>query len=402
MKVRFAVLSFLILFLSMIITGCWDRVEIEDRGFVVGVGIDLVKQESEHTGSNKPNDQTGDEYNLIFQFVIPSGLQSKGGGESKGQGGEGAFFNLSSQGNTMFKAARDMSFRTSRSPYLQHSRMILISERLARKGRMDQVLDLFLRDHEMRRSTKVMVVDGEVKQLLNVRPKNEKLPVRYFESVAENPAKSSRIYPPTNVGKVQHFILSKQSFTLPKIKAIDKEVSVAGAAVFEGETLKMKGFLNEDETAALNFIKGETDSGVLEFQEENYYGAYEIREIKSSTIADVSDPEHIVFKIKIETEGDAGEIQDSSDLLDPAEIAKIEELASKQLLQLTNKLIRKIQHEYQVDILDLGVHLKRNHYRTWKKIKDNWDRGNNYFAKSTIQIEAKTTVRNIGSTIETK
>lgn len=169
--------------LTLFLTGCWDRVEIEERGFVVGAGIDLAEDEEAEKG----------QYRLTFQFVIPGGLQAKEGG---GKGArDAAYFNLSSSANTMFTAARDMSFLTSRSPYLQHLRMILISEELAEKGELANSLDLFLRDHEMRRATKIMVTEGEARQLLDTNPKNEKLPVMYFESTALNPTKSSRIYP---------------------------------------------------------------------------------------------------------------------------------------------------------------------------------------------------------------
>ncbi|GJM81154.1 hypothetical protein HMSSN139_36500 [Paenibacillus sp. HMSSN-139] len=174
----------LALSLAVFTTGCWDRVEIEERGFVVGAGIDLAEEEEAEKGR----------YMLTFQFVIPGGLQAKEGGSKNGK--SATFFNLSSSANTMFTAARDMSFLTSRSPYLQHLRMILISEEMAASGDLANALDLFLRDHEMRRATKIMVTEGEARKLLETNPKNEKLPVMYFESTALNPTKSSRIYPP--------------------------------------------------------------------------------------------------------------------------------------------------------------------------------------------------------------
>ncbi len=45
------------------LAGCWDRVEIEDRGFVVGAALDLP---DEGTEENK--------IKLTNQFVVPSGL----------------------------------------------------------------------------------------------------------------------------------------------------------------------------------------------------------------------------------------------------------------------------------------------------------------------------------------
>nr|WP_239483893.1 Ger(x)C family spore germination protein [Paenibacillus rhizolycopersici] len=371
-------------------TGCWDRVEIEERGFVVGAGIDIAEEEQAEKGK----------YLLTFQFVVPSGLQSKESGGKGGSKGE-AYFNLTSAGNTMFTAARNMSYRTSRSPYLQHNRLILISEELALRGEFVKTLDLFLRDHEMRRATKVMVAEGKASELLEVKPKNEKIPIMYFESTAENPPKSARIYPPTNIGDVQSFILSKTSFALPKLSKLDDEVSVSGSAVFDGASQRLKGFLNDRETSGLNFLRGTAQEGVLEFKMNDDFLAYEIKGLKRKIRADVSDLEHIRFTLFLDMEGNIGETQERINLLKQYEVSEIEQKAADELFKLTTSTIERVQQKFRVDVIGLGDYLKQQHYSVWKKIKDNWDRGDNIFAQSDIVVEARAEVRIFGSTVET-
>ncbi|MGG6313304.1 Ger(x)C family spore germination protein [Paenibacillus macerans] len=375
------------------LSGCWDRVEIEERGFVVGAGIDMAGEEEQGKGK----------YVLTFQFVIPGGLQGKEGGgkDGRGSGGE-AFFNLSSTGNTMFMAARDMSYTTSRSPYLQHIRMIIISEEMAKDGDFVKTLDLFLRDHEMRRATKVMISEEDTRELLNVKPKSEKLPVVYFESVAQNPTKSSRIYPPVNIGDVQSFIIGKKSFALPRMRKMGNEVSIAGAAIFNGSSNRLLGYLEDDETSGLNLLRGSAQDGVLEFKLDNEYVAFEIKGSRREITADVSDPERIRFTIKINMEGNVGETQEQIDLMDPSQLAKIKREAESELLRLTTSTVEKLQREFATDVMELGDYLKQEYFSVWKDIEDNWDHGENIFAKSEITIETKVHVRIIGSTVETK
>ncbi|MGG3453982.1 Ger(x)C family spore germination protein [Paenibacillus rhizolycopersici] len=374
--------------LTLFLTGCWDRVEIEERGFVVGAGIDLAEDEEAEKG----------QYRLTFQFVIPGGLQAKEGG---GKGAkDAAYFNLSSSANTMFTAARDMSFLTSRSPYLQHLRMILISEELAEKGELANSLDLFLRDHEMRRATKIMVTEGEARQLLDTNPKNEKLPVMYFESTALNPTKSSRIYPPTTVGDVQAFILSKSSFALPRIRKTDGEVSVSGAALFDG-TQQLKGFLNDDETSGLNVLRGTAQDGVLEFPLDDRFMAYEIKGLRRTIHADVSNPEHIRFRIRLDVEGNVGESQERIDLLNPSQLAEIEKKTAERLTRLTSRTLSKVQQEYGVDVIGLGEYLNRRHHAIWEGIKEDWEQGERFFTRCDIVVEVRTKVRIVGATVET-
>lgn len=172
-----------ILCLVFLTTGCWDRVEIENRGFVIGVAIDAAKEKQAKETEEKeaPSKPKGKQrFVATHQFVVPGALKGQGGGGGQQGGGQGgdAFLNLSSEGNTMFEIARTFATRTSRSPYLEHLKIIIVSEELAKKGQFAHVLDFFLRNHEMRRTTKIMIAKGgEARKVLEVTPKNEKLPV---------------------------------------------------------------------------------------------------------------------------------------------------------------------------------------------------------------------------------
>ena len=58
----------------LILSGCWDEVEIEQRGFIFGVALDLAEEQS----SSEENIE------LTSQFIIPQNLTS-----STGSGGSG-------------------------------------------------------------------------------------------------------------------------------------------------------------------------------------------------------------------------------------------------------------------------------------------------------------------------
>jgi len=388
---RVCCVGFAALILALGLTGCWDRVEIEDRGFVVGAGIDLADEEEAEEG----------QYILTYQFVIPGGLQAREGDSNNGSSSKKAYFNLSSAANTMFGATRKLSYQTSRSPYLQHLRMILISRKLSESGELASVLDVFLRDHEMRRATKIMVTEGEAREVLETNPKNEKLPVMFFESTSLNPTKSSSIFPPTNIGDVQAYILSKSSFALPIIRKHGNEVSVSGAALFDNAQ-RLKGFLNEEETSGLNILRGTAKDGVIEVRVNDEYIAYEIKGLRQTIQADVSDPEHIRFTIHLELEGNVGETQERLDLLSPHQLAELEEKTEQKVIRLTNGTLTKLQQEFRVDVLDLGDELNRRHHALWQSIKDDWEQGERYFSRCDIEVKVRAKIRIVGSTLETK
>ena len=39
--------------ISILLTGCWDKVEINNRGFVIGLGIDKLKEEEKGEQSDR-------------------------------------------------------------------------------------------------------------------------------------------------------------------------------------------------------------------------------------------------------------------------------------------------------------------------------------------------------------
>lgn len=58
-----------------ILTGCWDRVEINQRGFVVGVAIDKPE-------TNKSKNT----YKGTYQMIVPGGLKQNSGSQGSSQG----------------------------------------------------------------------------------------------------------------------------------------------------------------------------------------------------------------------------------------------------------------------------------------------------------------------------
>ncbi len=361
------------------ITGCWDRVEIEDRGFVVGSAID------EGEDGN---------FELTFQYIVPNEMQGK-----SSEGGNTAatpFQNVSSSAATLFKAARKMSNDTSRPPYLEHNKIILISDRLARSGKFKEVLDLFVRDPEMRRAAKVLIAVGRAKDLLNIKPPIETLPVQYINSTSENPDKSESIVPPTTMGLVHRFLLEDHSFTIPRISRLDNKITLSGAAVFDSDK-KLKGFLNGEETSGRNYFSGTIKAGALEIELNGKPMVFEVKSASRKIRANVSDPESPVFTVNVNVEGNVGETYTNADLLDPEVIREIESRAGDRVKDIMYSVLEKLQKQYKADVLGLGDHLNEQHHRTWKKIKNDWDRGDHLFSKCRVVINVDTRLRIIGA-----
>lgn len=391
----------LVMVLLLSLAGCWDRVEIEERGFVIGAAIDVANDQERdlnYEGRRK------EDYRLTYQLVVPGNLQGNtGGGKQSGDGasGEKPYLNLTSEGKTIFQITRQMSAETSRTPYLQHLKIILLSEELAKKGYLYDALDIFVRDHEMRRAAKVMITEGDAKKAMEINAQNDKLPVMFINFISENNKKTASFLPFTNIGEIQSYLLKGNSFVVPRIFVVDKNAKILGAAVFNSEDQKMIGTLNEKETLGLNFITDEVKSTAIEFMMKDHYVAVEIKSAKSKIKVNDSNLDQINFNIEIEAEGNVGESFGNQKLVKPSTISKFEEKTSNEIEQIVLRTIEKVQKEYKADVLGLGDHLKDEHYQTWTKLEKDWDRGKNYFEKSKIDVQVKFKIRQIGASIET-
>ncbi|MED3563660.1 Ger(x)C family spore germination protein [Bacillus xiapuensis] len=383
--------------ISIFLSGCWDYVEIEDRGFIIGVAIDLVKK----TDKYQENQEKDYRYKGTYQFVVPSGL-SQG---STGQIGGGAkpYNNLVVEDKTLLGQSNLLSEETSRAPFNEHLKVIIISEKVAKiPEAFGEVLDFFLRDSGTRRGIKVMISEGGAGDIFGANPTPENFPVLYIDSIAKNTVRNAKILPEKRIGTIHERLVDKVSFVVPKIKRDGQKIKLAGAAVFRGYNNQMVGFINGNITEGLNLITGEYKEGILKTKIDNKLVVFKITKEKSSVSVESRNKENIQFNIMIEAEGEIGESFGSFNYVDPKILSEVKTALEKELARKVSKTIRTFQKDLKVDALELGGYLQRKDYDTWKQIQQDWDNGINYFSKSTTKVHTNIVIKTPGSIIESK
>lgn len=394
---------------SLLLTGCWDQVQIEERGFVVGVAVDaprnkLAHQQAHKEAPNKPDGQS--RFLVTTQLVIPGGMIAAGQSNGGGGGGQNtaneAFLNITSEGDSLFEVSRELATRTSRTPFYQHLKVIVISEEIARsKYGFANAIDFSLRDPDSRRSTKVFISKGEAKKVIEVKPKTEKLPALYIDSIGDNISKNARMLPVVRLGDVHEQLLKDFSFALPRITAEKSEVKMAGAAIINPDN-HLIGFLGEEETEGLNFLTGAIHGGILKARVGNDLVVFNIQGAKRSIKADVRDRQHIKFTINIQCEGAVVESFYPMDLLNGKSISKLQSAFAKEIVRMSNDTITKVHKEMPADVLRLGRHLKQYHHSLWNQISHDWEKGQKLYEKCEIAVNAEVFIRNVGGINKTE
>lgn len=375
--------------LLILLTGCWDQVNIEEHGFVIGIAIDMASDESGEKNA----------FALTDQIVSPGDL----GTPTSDSSDESPFINLTTIGESIFAMSQNMLKETSRAPYYEHTRLIIISADVAQDPeRFASMLDVFIRNQQMRRGVKVFIAEEKAKNILEINPKPEKLPVMHIDMITDHAYQSMDMIEPVTLGSLHSHLLNEKSYVLPKVSAFEDRVDYNGVAVFNGVKDQMAGSLNGQETIGMNLIKGDMKGGYIKFKIDNHTMVFELEQSKSEIQINPNDPANMDVSITIDVEGNLAEMYGSKPLLDSSYLAKIEEKIAEKIEQMAQQTIHKAQKEFKLDILDIDKTLIRKHYNAWKKIERNWENGENYFSKSHLNVSANVKVRETGATDRAK
>lgn len=171
-RIRQAAVSVLSLICMLpVLSGCWDRTEINDLAFILTSALDL-----EPGGKIR--------YTVLVPLPGQMGGATGGGG---GTGGDKSYYVDSEVGNTFPEVQEKLQRRMSRRMFLAHRRTILIGEDLARQG-ISNFFDHTPRSPESRMTTYLIITKGKAYELLQSNPRFERFPSETIRELAKTRA----------------------------------------------------------------------------------------------------------------------------------------------------------------------------------------------------------------------
>jgi Ger(x)C family germination protein len=391
------VMAILLISISLLNTGCWDYNEIQKRGYVLGVAIDLATEKDlKEAKLQKIIPEAGRPiYAFTIQLPIIANAKQKPVGTGGGSSESEKTWNLKILGNSFFEAEREFATRLDYPPFFEHLKVIVISEDAARKGIYD-FTDFLTRDHEMRRRTKVFITPGTASSILEVTPKIADYVSLYLRALPENATKTSRMPHITDLGKISLNIHSNNDFVLPKIIASKSEIKSVGAAVFKKD--KMVGWLDELQTNYLKWIDNLVKGGTITisgFDNKERIIALELSSVKTDVKPKVENGD-ITFNIESKAKANIEEIsyKPGEEVFDESFIHKVERAAEEKVKKGMQETIKTVQDDYGTDIFFFHRALKRYAPDTWDKVQDNWDE---IFPNVRTNVKVTVKIENIGT-----
>src|SRR5699024_7359882 len=221
-------------------------------------------------------------------------------------------------------------------------------------------------------------------------------PALNIKQLLEHGSDKSGFFKPLVIGDVQEHFINNRSFILPYF-TIKDQLEWTAAAVYQGPEKKMVGLLNEKELQGLDIYSGNGIQRIIDFKYKNDTFGLKIVRIKRKKSIDTTNIDNLKIKNKISLEAIITESYNKENFLNPNELKRVEEAASKKIEKSILKITDKAQEELNADIFDIWSEMETKHNNTWNRLKDDWESGENYFSKADFDIEVNTNIYSTGT-----
>lgn len=367
------VILFILICLSMIISGCWDYSEMHDIKFAAGMAVD--------------KDESANEYTLTIEVLKAA---------SDGKNMESTI--VQSRGKTIFTALRDAIKKTGKPLQVSHMKVVIVSEDIANEG-IIPVLDLINRDIEVRNDMWILISQTNTASEIFTKYKNKEGIMSY--ELADTIGNYNKIgkYIPIEVFKLIDCLSAKGiSATVPIINTDTKDekttIKVSGTAVFKDD--KMIGQLNENETLILELLKEKKLKFVIPIIiEKNKRISLEMMNINRKINPKI-EGNKISIDMYIDMDVALAELAETGeDYVSKKQRVKLKEQSEKYIENSAYKLIEKLQKQYKSDVIGFGEILSKRKPNEWRKVSNNW---NEVFEYIDINVFVTINIKYSGAT----
>jgi len=409
---RLSALISVFLLLS-VLTGCYDKREIDDMAYVVAIGLDK--------GENN-------KLRMTLQIAVPTAI----GAGNEGGGGEVEKASTITviETPTIYSGFNIANAYISKEINVSHAKVIVFSEELAKEG-LEKYIHSLMRQREFRSNMFIAVSRGSAEEYIrNVKPQLEANPAKFYEMTfrsyeytattantsllnfykALESTSAQAVATLVGVGdfeksdeiniddstykeKGKGLLMESDFFAGDLPKAGESKAEIMGLAVFKGE--KMVGELDGEETGYHLMLGGEFRNAYYTFPDPIKEDEFVILNIKQSRhpfrSVKIVDGKPLIH-VRVNLEADITSIQSNINYED---LDKMKILENKVKEVLTDGIMRYLNKtkELGVDLCGFGNEIRKK-FLTW----DEWAEFNwlSKYEDADFNVEVEFDIRRTG------
>ncbi|WP_191991902.1 Ger(x)C family spore germination protein [Bacillus aerolatus] len=348
--------------LLLLLSGCWDRQEVNDLAIVTAAAIDKK-------GDNQVE--------LSVQVFVPKSL---GGGGGQGGGSEGGGTGkttlvISQKGVNVAEALSMVQSELPRKVFWGQCKVFIFGEKAAKEGIQDHV-DFLLRHPQPRERADVFVSEGKAKRLLELQTLLER---DVSEAIREQ-AKLGVGMKVTLQDLGEMLASEAQAAALPYLKIVtekSEEVSYQfvknfATAVFKND--QMIGQISQRKTRGLLWLKNEVKDYTVTVKPKDTKGGISLNPISVHLdLIPQIQGEKWKMVVKVQTEGSVIQNGTNLDLNNPKSLKMIEKVYEEDIKKYIESTIGQVQHKLKADIVDFAKEFHRKYPEQWKQAEHRWE-----------------------------
>ncbi|MHC1683841.1 MAG: Ger(x)C family spore germination protein [Clostridiaceae bacterium] len=352
---------FMIITIIFSATGCRQtKQEIDHLSVVLAMGFDLT---------------TDNKYLLTFQVLSDQKhISTKKMQPIEKQTPTDVLIYIT-EGTTPSEAIDKLSAEIGRNIFFGHAKYIVIGEKLAQSG-LSFFTDVTLRGFESRPRNLLLVTKGKAEDIVKATTSSDSIPAAALEGIKKQQEFFG--YAPI-ISRIEFANSLSQKTAAPIIGVIemanknaDNIFRMAGTAVFKKD--KLIGYLGENETLGLQWIKGNIQSGTISVPlYETGLITFNVLNSKSKVKAKIENDTLTIY-ITIKEEGNILEMSGAINVMkDPGAMHELAKLKSVAIKSKVKSAIYMAQKKYNADIFNFGELVHKTNPKYWKTIEGNWD-----------------------------
>lgn len=377
------------LVLALLLTGCWNRMELNEIGLISALCIDRSEEG----------------WIVTYQFINPSAISAGTGGASKAGGGESPVHVFSSEGPTL-REAIDVSYTESpRRLYFPHADVLVLGKEAARKSITD-VIDFYWRNTYLRENVSVMITEGQASEMLKQLIPPERLPGTAMAHISRQTDHFNSNFPSIKMYELTRSLDSQSGVAgVPQVEVVGEsqsriesmdqlhktstpaKVRITELAVFRkdrsvgtltrNESIGISWLTDKIRISALSITCPGSNKGTEKFSFQTFPAKTKTRVRKEA------DGFTMLVSVKAK-----GRISESNC---PENLANLSNLraAEKEIEEVIKDYMSKgweASKRLQADLPHFADQIHRKYPKEWSKIKDQWEKEGMQSTRLVLQV----------------
>lgn len=365
----------------LLLSGCWDRKEVNDLGLVTAAGIDKI------------SDKT---IELSVLLYIP---KSAGSGQSMNGGsevGDAQTLVRSAKGVTIAEAMSKLQEKLPRHIFWGHTEVFIFNEKLAKKGLLKHV-DFIIRHPQLRERSQLFISKQKAKEVLSLLP-----PLERDLAAVLRELESLKVGMEVTVKDFALMVLSESGDSaVPWIKMLPPEggkkkketiAYIAGTAIFQKD--KMVGKIDDSITRGVLWLRNDIRLATVTVKPKgaNGYVSLSLQNASSKLIPKVDNGK---WKVLLKANAEADIVQNTTqlDMTNIEVIKNLQHLLKKEVENRVKLALVHVQKDMKADIFGFGDTFNRKYPDLWKRDKYRW---NEIFPNIEVTIDLDIKIRRQG------